>query len=199
MVFNEQDLIERMWLFLKDARQNGKMTMLILTGGHTVKRFYLNPEWKNACIEFDMITFADERLVPINSHNSNAGNLVRMIPEVEPKFLLPNTPEGDISLENQSIISAILNDNNWRTLCLSGFGLDGHIWSLFEYENLLNDNLFLTTHSDYHENKRVTLGRQAIELIDTHLLFSTTEKWRKLLDKFERAPLIHLLQDVYLL
>lgn len=198
MIYNESDLLERIGKFLFESQQRGVETLLILTGGKTIINFYSDSSWRELLSKFDNITFADERIVSTSSVYSNSGNFLRYFPSLESRVIMPVTHDGKINGQYEKRLSFYLSRDKCNSICLSGFGLDGHIWSLFKYSDLLNDDFCLLTSSEIHDFQRITLGRKAMENIDVNLLFSSQEKWNSLTGKYSRAPLIHLLQDIYI-
>lgn len=199
MIRNLDDLIVELESLISAAEKHGKTKVLLLTGGETIKILYRSFKWKQLLECFDLVSFADERLVKLENKDSNCGELIRTLGYTPLNLISPVDKKGELSDEFKELIHFLDLNKNICSICLTGFGLDGHVWSLFKYEDLLKNDVMLFNKSEIHKHRRLTLGKRIADKLSANLLFSTNEKWETLTKQYKRAPLFHLFLDIYII
>ena len=180
--------IQDLWFILNNvlvhSKKSNKKTILFLTGGKSVQKLYKSKKWLKIFNSFDKICFADERMVLESDPDSNLGMFLK-ITNTDSGKVQRILDKNGIVLENYSeIITHYLKSENFKCYAISGFGLDGHFWSLFSKDDLVKKDIVLQTKSANHSHERITLGSKAYELLDGNYFFASKEK----LEKYNSAP-----------
>jgi 6-phosphogluconolactonase/glucosamine-6-phosphate isomerase/deaminase len=175
--------IEDLRLILKNeliySSKSHKQTILFLTGGNSIQKLYKSDKWLKIFNSFNKICFADERMVLESDPDSNLGNFLR-ITNVDSGKVQRILDKNGTMLENYpEIITHYLKSENYNCYAISGFGLDGHFWSLFTQNDLIKNDIVLQTKSTNHSHERITLGVKAYELLDANYFFASKEKLAK--------------------
>ena len=175
--------IDDLWFILNeelvDSKKSNKKTVLFLTGGKSIQELYKSDKWLKIFNSFNKICFADERMVLESSLDSNLGNFLR-ITNVDPgKVQRILDKDGTVLEDYSEIITHYLKSKNYNCYAISGFGLDGHFWSLFTQNDLMKNDIILKTKSINHSHERITLGTNAYELLDANYFFASKDKLEK--------------------
>jgi 6-phosphogluconolactonase/glucosamine-6-phosphate isomerase/deaminase len=161
---------------LVDSKKSNKKTILFLTGGKSIQELYKSDKWLKIFNSFNKICFADERMVLESNPDSNLGNFLRItnVDSGKVQRILEN--DGTVIDDYSEIITHYLKSENFKCYAISGFGLDGHFWSLFTQNDLMKNDIVLQTKSTNHSYERITLGVKAFELLDANYFFASKEK-----------------------
>ena len=175
--------IDDLWFILNErlvnSKKSNKKTVLFLTGGNSIQKLYKSDKWLKIFNSFNKICFADERMVFESDPDSNLGNFLR-ITNVDSGKVQRILDKNGTMLENYpEIITHYLKSENYNCYAISGFGLDGHFWSLFTQNDLMKNDIILKTKSINHSHERITLGTNAYELLDANYFFASKEKIAK--------------------
>ena len=175
--------IDDLWFILNErlvnSKKSNKKTVLFLTGGNSIQKLYKSDKWLKIFNSFNKICFADERMVFESDPDSNLGNFLR-ITNVDSGKVQRILDKNGTMLENYpEIITHYLKSENYNCYAISGFGLDGHFWSLFTQNDLIKNDIVLQTKSTNHSHERITLGVKAFELLDANYFFASKEKIAK--------------------
>ena len=175
--------IDDLWFILNEelvvSKKSNKKTVLFLTGGKSIQELYKSDKWLKIFNSFNKICFADERMVLESSLDSNLGNFLR-ITNVDPgKVQRILDKDGTVLEDYSEIITHYLKSKNYNCYAISGFGLDGHFWSLFTQNDLMKNDIILKTKSINHSHERITLGTNAYELLDANYFFASKDKLEK--------------------
>lgn len=175
--------IDDLWFILNErlvnSKKTNKKTILFLTGGNSIQKLYKSDKWLKIFNSFNKICFADERMVLESDSDSNLGNFLR-ITNVDSGKVQRILDKNGTMLENYpEIITHYLKSENYNCYAISGFGLDGHFWSLFTQNDLIKNDIVLQTKSTNHSHERITLGVKAYELLDANYFFASKEKLAK--------------------
>ena len=180
--------IEDLRLILKNklisSLESNKQTVLFLTGGNSNQKLYKSDKWLKIFNSFNNICFADERIVSESNPDSNLGNFLRITKINSKKVVKILDKSGNLCEGYSEIITHYLKSENYNCYAISGFGLDGHFWSLFSKEDLMKNDIILKTKSNNHLHDRITLGAKAYELLDANYFFASKEK----LSNFNSSP-----------
>ena len=182
---------------LKDCRNAGFTSVIFLTGGNTALKLYQDKEFLRIISYFDRVCFADERLVSIKHEDSNAGTFLKWYNNQPNNFEPILDDYNSVRKDYHSTITNYLINSNFKTYCISGFGLDGHFWSLFSKEDCSSKDLILFTNSPNHSHNRITLGYDAFQLLNENYFISTEEKLKHFL-KNPKEPVSFIMNSVYL-
>ena len=164
---------------LKIAQESQKKAILFLTGGASIKKLYRSDDWFEIFNSFHKVCFADERVVEENNQESNIGNFLRITKINSKKVLKILDNSGNLREGYSKNINHFLKSKDYNCYAISGFGLDGHFWSLFTQEDLNKNAILQKTTSPNHRYERITLGSKAFELLDDNYFFATKEKYEK--------------------
>ena len=160
--------IDYLWFILNeelvDSKKSNKKTILFLTGGKSIQELYKSDKWLKIFNSFNKICFADERMVLESNPDSNLGNFLRITNVDSAKVQRILDKDGTVLEDYSEIITNYLKSENYNCYAISGFGLDGHFWSLFTKEDLMKNDIVLQTKSANHSHERITLGAKAYEL-----------------------------------
>jgi 6-phosphogluconolactonase/glucosamine-6-phosphate isomerase/deaminase len=172
--------IDDLWFILNEkliqTKKSNKKSVLFLTGGKSIQELYKSDKWLKIFNSFNKICFADERIVLESSLDSNLGNFLRRT-NIDSGKVQRIFDEDGVELENYpEIITNYLKSENYSCFAISGFGLDGHFWSLFTKSDLMKNDIILKTKSINHSHERITLGLKAYELLDANYFFASKEK-----------------------
>ena len=175
--------IENLRLILKNeliySSKSNKQTVLFLTGGTSIQKLYKSEKWLKIFNSFNKICFADERMVLESNSESNLGNFLR-ITKINPKKVVKILDKSGNLYEGYSKnITHFLKSKVYNCYAISGFGLDGHFWSLFTQIDMIKNDIVLRTKSTNHSHERITLGVKAYELLDANYFFASKEKLAK--------------------
>ena len=180
--------IDDLWFILNERLVNSKKlnkkTVLFLTGGKSIQELYINDKWLKIFNSFNKICFADERIVLESDPESNLGNFLRITNVDSGKVQKILDKNGTVLEDYSEIITHYLKSENFKCYAISGFGLDGHFWSLFTKSDLMKNDIILKTKSINHSHERITLGTKAFELLDANYFFASKEK----LEKYNSEP-----------
>ena len=180
--------IDYLWFILKkelvDSKKSNKKTILFLTGGKSIQEIYKSDKWLKIFNSFNKICFADERMVLESNPDSNLGNFLRITNVDSAKVQRILDKDGTVLEDYSEIITHYLKSENYNCYAISGFGLDGHFWSLFTQNDLMKNDIILKTKSNNHLYERITLGVKAFELLDGNYFFASKEK----LEKYNSEP-----------
>jgi 6-phosphogluconolactonase/glucosamine-6-phosphate isomerase/deaminase len=180
--------IEDLRLILKNelisSLESNKQTVLFLTGGNSIQKLYKSDKWLKIFNSFNKICFADERMVLESDPGSNLGNFLRITNVDSGKVQRILDKDGTVLDNYSEIITHYLKSENYNCYAISGFGLDGHFWSLFSKDDLMKNDIVLKTKSAIHFHERITLGAKAFELLDGNYFFASKEK----LEKYNSEP-----------
>jgi len=180
--------IDDLWFILNeelvDSKKSNKKTVLFLTGGKSIQELYKSDKWLKIFNSFDKICFADERMVLESNIDSNLGNFLRITNLDSGKVQRILDKDGTVLEDYSEIITHYLKSKNYNCYAISGFGLDGHFWSLFTQNDLMKNDIIIKTKSNNHLYDRITLGAKAYELLDDNYFFASKEK----LSNFNSAP-----------
>ena len=180
--------IDDLWFILNERLVNSKKlnkkTVLFLTGGKSIQELYINDKWLKIFNSFNKICFADERMVLESDPESNLGNFLRITNVDSGKVQKILDKNGTVLEDYSEIITHYLKSENFKCYAISGFGLDGHFWSLFSKDDLMKKDIVLQTKSANHSHERITLGSKAYELLDGNYFFASKEK----LEKYNSEP-----------
>ena len=180
--------IDDLWFILNERLVNSKKlnkkTVLFLTGGKSIQELYINDKWLKIFNSFNKICFADERMVLESDPESNLGNFLRITNVDSGKVQKILDKNGTVLEDYSEIITHYLKSENYNCYAISGFGLDGHFWSLFTKSDLMKNDIILKTKSINHSHERITLGTKAYELLDANYFFASKEK----LEKYNSEP-----------
>jgi 6-phosphogluconolactonase/glucosamine-6-phosphate isomerase/deaminase len=175
--------IEDLRLILKNeliySSKSNKQTVLFLTGGNSIQKLYKSEKWLKIFNSFNKICFADERMVLESDPESNLGNFLKTTNLDSGKVQRILDKDGIVLEDYSEIITHYLKSENYNCYAISGFGLDGHFWSLFTKEDLMKNNIVLQTKSANHLYDRITLGIKGYELLDANYFFASKEKLAK--------------------
>jgi 6-phosphogluconolactonase/glucosamine-6-phosphate isomerase/deaminase len=119
-----------------------------------------------------------------SSLDSNLGNFLRITNVDSGKVQRILDKDGTVLEDYSEIITHYLKSENYNCYAISGFGLDGHFWSLFTQNDLMKNDIVLQTKSTNHSHERITLGVKAYELLDANYFFASKEK----LEKYNSEP-----------
>ena len=180
--------IDDLWFILNeelvDSKKSNKKTVLFLTGGNSIQKLYKSDKWLKIFNSFNKICFADERMVFESDPDSNLGNFLRITNVDSAKVQRILDKDGTVLEDYSEIITHYLKSENYNCYAISGFGLDGHFWSLFSKDDLMKNDIVLKTKSAIHFHERITLGAKAFELLDGNYFFASKEK----LEKYNSEP-----------
>jgi 6-phosphogluconolactonase/glucosamine-6-phosphate isomerase/deaminase len=180
--------IDYLWFILNeelvDSKKSNKKTILFLTGGKSVQELYKSDKWLKIFNSFNKICFADERMVLESNPDSNLGNFLRITKINSKKVVKILDKSGNLREGYSKNITHFLKSENYKCYAISGFGLDGHFWSLFTQNDLIKNDIVLKTKSNNHLYDRITLGAKAYELLDANYFFASKEK----LSNFNSEP-----------
>jgi len=180
--------IDDLWFILNeqlvDSKKSNKKTILFLTGGKSIQELYKSDKWLEIFNSFNKICFADERMVLESNPDSNLGNFLRITNVGSGKIQRILDKDGTVLEDYSEIITHYLKSENYNCYAISGFGLDGHFWSLFSKDDLMKNDIVLKTKSAIHFHERITLGAKAFELLDGNYFFASKEK----LEKYNSEP-----------
>lgn len=168
-----------------------------LSGGETAKEFFsfLVPiAMYHPLLKRIRFFFGDERALPLDSKNSNAGNAWRLLLEplgIDKSQFFPMFDEKlDAQTCAENYQKLLLNSlaQKQGVFCFDllylGLGLDGHIASLFPQSPLLNkDALVTATTEPGIEYERITLMPKAIKAAKKICLLATGAKKIALIDE----------------
>lgn len=175
--------IDDLWFILNeelvDSKKSNKKTILFLTGGKSIQEIYKSDKWLKIFNSFNKICFADERIVSESDPDSNLGNFLRITKINSKKVVKILDKDGTVLDDYSEIITHYLKSENYNCYAISGFGLDGHFWSLFTQNDLMKNDIILKTKSNNHLYERITLGVKAFELLDANYFFASKEKLAK--------------------
>ena len=175
--------IEDLRLILKNeliySSKSNKQTVLFLTGGTSIQKLYKSEKWLKIFNSFNKICFADERMVLESDSESNIGNFLRITKINSKKVVKILDNSGNLYEGYSKNITHFLKSKDYNCYAISGFGLDGHFWSLFTQNDLIKDDIVLQTKSTNHCHERITLGVKAYELLDANYFFASKEKLAK--------------------
>jgi 6-phosphogluconolactonase/glucosamine-6-phosphate isomerase/deaminase len=144
-------------------------------------------------LRFDFIAFADERLVPEDSEDSNLGTFLRNLNKSRPPNLIQVVNKnGELVKDYKITLSEIISNPNNKCFAITGFGTDGHFWSLFSKEDCENSSIVLNSYNKNHKHKRVTLGIEALKFIETNFIIGTTEKFNSIQNCIGWKPILAL-------
>jgi 6-phosphogluconolactonase/glucosamine-6-phosphate isomerase/deaminase len=164
---------------LVHSKKSNKKTVLFLTGGKSVQKLYKSDKWLKIFNSFNKICFADERMVLESDPDSNLGNFLRLTNVDSGKVQRILDKDGTVLEDYSEIVTHYLKSENYNCYAISGFGLDGHFWSLFTKDDLIKNDIVLQTKSANHSHERITLGVKAYELLDANYFFASKEKLAK--------------------
>ena len=180
--------IDDLWFILNeelvDSKKSNKKTILFLTGGKSIQEIYKSDKWLKIFNSFNKICFADERMVLESDPDSNLGNFLRITKINSKKVVKILDNSGNLREGYSKNITHFLKSKDYNCYAISGFGLDGHFWSLFTKEDLMKNNIVLQTKSANHLYDRITLGIKGYELLDANYFFASKEK----LEKYNSEP-----------
>ena len=175
--------IDDLWFILNEelvvSKKSNKKTVLFLTGGKSIQELYKSDKWLKIFNSFNKICFADERMVLESSLDSNLGNFLRITNVDSGKVQRILDKDGTVLEDYSEIITHYLKSENYNCYAISGFGLDGHFWSLFTQNDLMKNDIILKTKSINHSHERITLGTNAYELLDANYFFASKDKLEK--------------------
>ena len=175
--------IDDLWFILNEelvvSKKSNKKTVLFLTGGKSIQELYKSDKWLKIFNSFNKICFADERMVLESSLDSNLGNFLRITNVDSGKVQRILDKDGTVLEDYSEIITHYLKSKNYNCYAISGFGLDGHFWSLFTQNDLMKNDIILKTKSINHSHERITLGTNAYELLDANYFFASKDKLEK--------------------
>ena len=175
--------IEDLRLILKNelisSLESNKLTVLFLTGGNSIQKLYKSDKWLKIFNSFNKICFADERMVLESDPDSNLGNFLRITKINSKKVVKIFDNNGNLREGYSKNITQFLKSKDYNCYAISGFGLDGHFWSLFTENDLMKNDIVLQTKSTNHSHERITLGIKAYELLDANYFFASKEKLKK--------------------
>lgn len=175
--------IDDLWFILNErlvnSKKSNKKTVLFLTGGNSIQKLYKSDKWLKIFNSFDKICFADERMVLESDSDSNLGNFLKITNVDSCKVQRILEKDGTVREDYSEIITHYLKSENYNCYAISGFGLDGHFWSLFTQNDLMKKDIILKTKSANHSHERITLGTKAYELLDANYFFASKEKLAK--------------------
>lgn len=184
---------------LSICKELDKTSIIFLTGGNTMLRIYEDHEFLKIITSFDRICFADERLVPINNDDSNIGNFLKFCNDgVLEKIEMILDDFNRVSQTYIQNICEYLTNPEFYCFCITGYGLDGHFWSLFSKHDFSQDVLVHRTSNINHRHDRITLGYKAFSLLKMNFFISTSEK----LNRFNlslKEPLNSLMSEVFII
>jgi len=180
--------IEDLRLILKNelisSLESNKQTVLFLTGGNSIQKLYKSDKWLKIFNSFNKICFADERMVLESDPDSNLGNFLRITKINSKNVVKIFDKNGNLREGYSKNITQFLKSKDYNCYAISGFGLDGHFWSLFTQNDLIKNDIVLKTKSNNHLYDRITLGAKAYELLDANYFFASKEK----LSNFNSEP-----------
>jgi 6-phosphogluconolactonase len=136
-------------------------------------------------LESVRVFMSDERLVSINSADSNAGTMLRLWPDVgNAKLCLPNIdlPETEIASEYQQSLIDTLGEQPVFDCVMLGLGEDGHTASLFPGKASLSDEnlICVADHGALPPPvKRLTLTYRCINMAENVVVIATGLKKRQ--------------------
>tara|TARA_B100001057_G_scaffold500509_1_gene615978 strand:- start:3285 stop:3884 length:600 start_codon:yes stop_codon:yes gene_type:complete len=194
--------IEDLWFILNDvlvhSKKSNKKTVLFLTGGKSVQKLYKSDKWLKIFNSFNKICFADERMVLESDPDSNLGIFLKITNIDSGKVQRVLDKNGTLLEDYSEIITHYLKSENYNCYAISGFGLDGHFWSLFTKDDLMKNDIILKTKSINHPHERITLGAKAYELLDANYFFASKEKLAKYNSK-PKEPLKSYMNKIFTL
>ena len=170
------------------AKEHG---FLILPGGSSPRLLIAELAKQKLIWNKITLTTTDERCVPVENPNSNAGQIMKIFKEegtqISP-ILLYNNEKGDIQTLPWPADVAVL-----------GMGLDGHIASIFPGMPYDSKDLVITAQAQTQPKARVSLSMDVLlKAKRLMMLVSGTPKWllcqRLLEDEAEDLPLRHLMK-----
>lgn len=189
----------RLLFELSICEELDKTSVLFLTGGNTILRIYKDVEFLEIITSFDRICFADERLVPINNIDSNIGNFLKFCSDdVLEKIEMILDDFNRVRETYVQNIHEYLTKPEFHCCCITGYGLDGHFWSLFSKDDFSQNDLILRTSSVKHKHNRITLGYKAFSLLKTNFFISTREKLKSF-NSYPKEPLNSLMSEVFVI
>lgn len=121
--------IRHFWTTIQELLVHKSSIVVMWSGGNSVVEFFKYPELLNG-IEFERINFflGDERLVDICDKNSNTGNLISCLNNVNKASQVLKYSQGFVSeVENLIHLNGGIVD-----ISLLGMGEDGHTLGVFE-------------------------------------------------------------------
>ena len=194
--------IEDLRLILKNeiiySSISNKQTVLFLTGGNSIQKLYKSEKWLKIFNAFDRICFADERMVLESDSESNLGNFLRITKINSKKVVKIIDNSGNLCEGYSKNITHFLSSKDYNCYAISGFGLDGHFWSLFTQNDISNNNLVLQTKSINHPHDRITLGVAAYKLLDANYFIASKEKLGKY-NSEPKEPVKSYMNEIFLL
>ena len=189
-------LIDDIVLFLDGCSNQSRKKVIILTGGNSIQHLYNSEDFMRILSKFDHILFSDDRLVPWGSPRSNIGSFLRKYKGSYERIVSLTTKFGLIDKNNCRLIESILYSSEFSIYAISGFGLDGHVWSLFSKQDMHLKGTVVKT--QFNEEGRVSLGFEVASRLDRHVFISSYEKASNYFGEFLNHNLLMFLNFIYL-
>lgn len=136
-------------------------------------------------LESVSVFMSDERLVPMNSADSNSGTMLRLWPDVgNAELRLPNVdlPETEAASNYQQLLVDTLGEQPVFDCVMLGLGEDGHTASLFPGKASLSDEnlICVADHGALPPPvKRLTLTYRCINMAENVVVIATGLKKRQ--------------------
>jgi len=168
-------------------------TAVALSGGSTPLPVYQQIA-QSHCIasENTYILFADDRLVPATSSDSNYGNLLPMlnalkIPEERVIHIHPELPLDQAAEKYNQDLDAFLKIGK-IALALLGLGTDGHTCSLFSLEAAQPKHRWTIPVSQQAGFERISVTSDFLEEVKTIIFHVTGNKKESIINQLLKAP-----------
>ena len=183
---------------LVHSKNSNKQTVLFLTGGNSIQKLYKSEKWLKIFNSFNKICFADERMVLESDSESNLGNFLRITKINSEKVVKILDKSGNLCEGYSKNITYFLKSEDYNCYAITGFGLDGHFWSLFTQNDLIKKDIVIQTKSVNHSHERITLGSKAYELLNDNYFFASREKLEQY-NSDPKGPLKFYIKRVFIL
>lgn len=195
----QEEIASKLLYVMKTKSQQAK---ILLSGGKTpegILKFFLNLCEKEKADRIAEFYWLDERYVPYESELSNFGNAKRIcFTKLEGQKLFSFKTNLPLEESRRDYEKILLQTGKIPIfdLAIIGFGIDGHIASLFKKEDDKSDELVVTTKSP-DGMERLSLTSKVFNQSEQKILIGSGAEKRKVLTDYlegkrEELP-IHLL------
>ncbi len=186
----EKSLIDFIFDFSKQSIKEKNFVNLAFSGGKSPISLFKKLSNLDLVWEKCNISLVDERIVPENHTDSNAGLIKKYLLQNKAKLakfdaLLKNFSE---KFDYTHLVKLANDSYNNPDLAVLGMGLDGHIASLFakakEFQNALicSENIVFVNPIEA-PYKRLSMSLNALESCSKLILFIVGENKKKVFDK----------------
>lgn len=176
----ETNNLQNFWNELRVISESKDYDTLYLSGGRTPIELLKFKEFLDFLKSFENIFLTDDRIVPWNSGISNYWNLQEVLQIHNIKIMPLTTKNGKVKMENVLLYeNAMCNAN--RSLSITGFGIDGHYWGLFDTVKKVSLNLIITKNKNENFN-RISFSKNSYLSKCEMILIGSKSKFVKVKD-----------------